>query len=186
MTSASFLTGQFLLATPGMADPRFDRSVIFICAHDENGAMGLNIAAVADNLSLGSIFTTLGIDGPSAVPSAPIYLGGPVEREKGFVLHSLDIESDSMNIAGQWGLSSSVAMLRAIAHGRGPGKWVMAMGYAGWGSGQLENELTQNGWSTMPADDELLYETEPEKKWHRAWEKQGIDPSQLSHHFGSA
>lgn len=181
-----FFSGQFLLATPGMGDPRFSRSVIAICSHDENGALGINIGDTSDEISFHGILKQFDI-ATDDVDDQLVYLGGPVETQRGFILHSLDMNlSDTLQVGDRWGLSSSVDILRAIAKGRGPKQWLAALGYSGWGQGQLENELTQNGWSIVAGDPQWLYASSAKDKWLTAWEAQGIDPAKLSSEFGSA
>ena len=143
MNDNIFFSGQFLLATPGMADPRFARSVVAICSHDENGALGINIGETVEGISFHDVLKQFEID--------------PGDE-----------------------------MLSAIAQGRGPAKWIIALGYSGWGEGQLEAELTQNGWSIAEGSPDWLYETGSADKWSMAWEAQGIDPTKLSSGFGSA
>lgn len=186
MVQPRFFSGQFLLATPGMGDPRFDRSVIAICSHDENGALGINIGDTSDEISFHGILKQFDI-GTDEVEDRLVYLGGPVETQRGFILHSLDMNlSDTLQVGDRWGLSSSVDILRAIAKGRGPKQWLAALGYSGWGEGQLEQELTQNGWSIAEGKTEWLYDWSVEDKWIEAWHEQGIDPAKLSSGFGSA
>jgi|TARA_R110000851_G_scaffold45132_25_gene110650 putative transcriptional regulator len=186
MNDNIFFSGQFLLATPGMADPRFARSVVAICSHDENGALGINIGETVEGISFHDVLKQFEID-PGDAPNREIFLGGPVETQRGFILHSLDINMlDTVQVGDRWGLSSSIEMLSAIAQGRGPAKWIIALGYSGWGEGQLEGELTQNGWSIAEGSPDWLYETGSADKWSMAWEAQGIDPTKLSSGFGSA
>ncbi|WP_373492063.1 YqgE/AlgH family protein [Parasphingorhabdus sp.] len=181
-----FFSGQFLLATPGMADPRFARSVVALCSHDENGALGINIGEPVQGIGFHDILQQFDIDS-GAVPDRAVFLGGPVETQRGFILHSLDINMlDTLQVGNCWGLSSSVEMLGAIAQGRGPEKWIIALGYSGWGAGQLESELTQNGWTIAEGSPDWLYETESGDKWLMAWQDLGIDPTKLSSGFGSA
>ena len=186
MIEPTYFSGQFLLATPGMADPRFARSIIALCSHDDEGALGINIGTTSSEISFHGILEQFDID-PGSSADADVFLGGPVERQRGFILHSLDINlSDTLQVGDQWGLSSSVDILRAIAAGRGPENWIIALGYSGWGSGQLEIELTQNGWAVAPGEPEWLFETGSKDKWDMAWKSQGIDPKKLSGGFGSA
>jgi len=181
-----YLSGQFLLATPGMADPRFAKSIVAMCAHDENGALGINLGETSADISFHDILDQFEID-HSNIGNRAVFIGGPVEGHRGFILHSLDINlSDTLQVSDKWGLSSSIDMLRAIANGRGPEKWTIALGYAGWGQGQLEMELTQNGWSTAPGNPEWIYENRSKNKWDMAWKDMGIDPTRLSGGFGSA
>lgn len=186
MSSPRFFSGQFLLATPGMGDPRFARSVIAICSHDENGALGINIGDTSDEISFHGILEQFDIE-TDGVKDQLVYLGGPVETQRGFILHSLDMNlSDTLQVGDRWGLSSSVDILRAIAKGRGPKKWLAALGYSGWGEGQLEQELTQNGWSIVRGEVDWLYNSNSKDKWLEAWQSEGIDPAKLSSGFGSA
>ncbi len=186
MDDTIFFSGQFLLATPGMADPRFARSVVAICSHDVNGALGINIGETVEGISFHDILKQFDIDTADA-PDREVFLGGPMETQRGFILHSLDINMlDTLQVGNSWGLSSSVDMLNAIAKGRGPEKWTIALGYAGWGEGQLEDELTQNGWSIAKGTPDWLYDTGSADKWVMAWEALGIDPNKLSSGFGSA
>jgi putative transcriptional regulator len=185
MSNSNFLTGQFLLSTPGMGDPRFRRSVIAMCAHSAEGAMGIGLTESAD-VSFRDILAQLKITASPAI-DRPVGIGGPVDTKRGFILHSLDCcFSDTIDVAGRWGLSNSVEMLRRIAAGRGPRHWHLALGYAGWGAGQLENELTQNGWSIAPGNADWIFATERKERWVHAWRAQGIDPAALSGQFGSA
>lgn len=186
MNAPLYFSGQFLLATPGMADPRFARSIIAICSHDENGALGINIGETSSDISFHGILEQFDIV-PDALKDRDVFVGGPVEKQRGFILHSLDFNlSDTLQVGNLWGLSSSVDILGAIAKDRGPEKWIAALGYSGWGAGQLEHELTQNGWSVTQGEPDWLYETEAKDKWEMAWEAQGIDPNMLSGQFGSA
>ncbi|WP_337658462.1 YqgE/AlgH family protein [Sphingorhabdus sp. Alg231-15] len=186
MEDAVYFSGQFLLATPGMADPRFSRSIIAICSHDEHGALGINIGEISTDISFHGILEQFDIE-PDELDDRNVFVGGPVEVHRGFILHSLDFNlSDTLQVGDRWGLSSSLDILGAIAKDRGPKKWIAALGYSGWGAGQLEHELTQNGWSVTPGEAEWLYETRAKDKWEMAWQSQGIDPNKLSGQFGSA
>lgn len=185
MADAPYLTGQFLLATPGMGDPRFGRSIIAMCAHDENGALGINLGEVAD-IRLHQILDECEITARD-VADRPVFIGGPCEVQRGFVLHSLDFQlTDTLLVSDRWGLSSSLDLLDAIAQGKGPDKWELALGYAGWASGQLEEELTRNGWSVASGEPGWIFDFDRDGKWELGWRSQGIDPANLSGHFGSA
>lgn len=185
MTQPPYLVGQFLLATPGMADPRFQRSTVAVCAHDEEGALGINLGELSD-IRFHQILEQLDLD-RGEVADRPVFVGGPCELQRGFVLHSLEFQlSDTLIVADRWGLSSSVDMLSSIARGKGPKRWEIALGYSGWGAGQLEGELTQNGWSVASGEPDWIFELPREDKWSGAWRSQGIDPGQLSTGFGSA
>lgn len=186
MDDPLYFSGQFLLATPGMADSRFARSIIALCSHDEHGALGINIGEVSPDIRFHEILEQFEI-APEQSDNCPVFIGGPVESQRGFVLHSLDINlSDTLQVGDKWGLSSSIDMLRIIAKGRGPKKWILALGYSGWGEGQLESELTQNGWSITEGHMDWIFESQSSNKWEMAWHAQGINPAQLSTGFGSA
>ena len=186
MDSARFLTGQFLLATPGMGDPRFAHAVIAICAHDSKGAVGIGIGATVNGLGLHDVLEQFEI-APGDAPNAPIHFGGPVETRRGFVLHSPDWEGqDTVAVAGRWALSGTVDVLRAIAAGSGPARWTVALGYAGWGEGQLEDELTRAGWLNVPGDPALIFDTGAADRWAQAYERAGVDPRLLATEIGRA
>lgn len=186
METAPFLTGQFLLATPGMADPRFDHAVIAICAHDENGAVGIGIGATINGLGLHDVLEQFEI-APGEAPDAPIHFGGPVETRRGFVLHTCDWSGqDTIQVASRWALSGTVDVLRAIAGGAGPSRWSVALGYAGWGAGQLDGELAGPGWINVPGDPALIFEAEASERWVRAFESAGVDPRLLTNATGTA
>lgn len=180
------LTGQFLLAMPGMSDPRFDHAVIAMCAHDGQGAMGVGIGAQIDDLGLHEILDQFDIAIGSA-PDAPVHFGGPVEPGRGFVLHSSDWGGqDTINVAGRWSLSGTIDILRAIAEGRGPSRWVVALGYAGWGPGQLDAEMTRHGWFNTAASPDLIYDVAAQHRWSTAFGRAGIDPRLLASSAGTA
>ncbi|MEL6875750.1 MAG: YqgE/AlgH family protein [Pseudomonadota bacterium] len=181
-----YFSGQFLLATPGMADRRFERSIIAICSHDEHGALGINIGQISKDITFHAILDQFDISAGECEDEL-VYVGGPVEMHRGFVLHSLDFNlSETLQVGDRWGLSSSLEILEAIVAGKGPRNWMIATGYAGWGAGQLEEELTQNGWSVTPGNTDWLFQSGETDKWHMAWQEQGIDPGRLSGQFGSA
>ena len=181
-----YFTGQFLLAMPGMSDPRFDHAVIAMCAHDSQGAMGIGIGEQIDDLGLHEILDQFDISAGVA-PNAPVHLGGPVEPGRGFVLHSNDWGGqDTINVAGRWSLSGTIDILRAIAEGRGPSRWVVALGYAGWGAGQLDGEMTRHGWFNTPATPELIYDVATRDRWSRGFASAGIDPRLLANSAGTA
>ena len=186
MESARFLTGQFLLATPGMRDPRFDRAVIAICAHDAEGAVGIGIGATIAGLTLHDVLGQFEI-AIGGAPDSAIHFGGPVETRRGFVLHSADWGGqDTVHVANRWALTGTVDVLRAIAEGNGPTRWTIALGYAGWGAGQLEGELTGPGWVNVPGDPEVVFATEATDRWTRAYETAGVDPRLLATGTGTA
>ena len=162
----SFLEGKLLIAMPGMSDPRFEKSVIFMCAHSADGAMGLIINKPIDGLSFRELMLKLGIDGTATRTNAPILFGGPVQMGRGFVLHSADYDSSetTMHFTPEISLTATVDILRAISEGRGPEKSVLALGYAGWGEGQIEAEILANGWIHCDADPGLVFDTDYEAR----------------------
>lgn len=185
-SSPSFLTGQFLLALPGIGDPRFERAVIAMCAHDSEGALGIGIGATIDGLTFHDVLEQFGI-ATDGVPAAPVHFGGPVEPRRGFVVHSTDWSGqDTVEVAGRWSLSGTVDVLRAIAEGQGPTQWLVALGYAGWGEGQLDTELTRHGWLNVPGDEALLYDTDADDRWQAGFAGAGIDPRLLAPSTGNA
>ncbi|WP_066549731.1 YqgE/AlgH family protein [Sphingomonas sp. CCH15-F11] len=186
MSTPAFLTGQFLLAMPGIGDPRFERSVIAMCAHDENGALGIGIGSEIEGLGLHELLGQFDI-APGAAPDAPVHAGGPVEPMRGFVLHSTDWGGqDTIEVAGRWNLSGTIDVLRAIAEGTGPSRWLVALGYAGWGEGQLDGEMTRHGWFSTPGELALLYDVPARSRWERAFSGAGIDPRLLASSAGRA
>ncbi len=186
MTQSAFLSGQFLLAMPGMQDPRFEHAVIAMCAHDEKGAIGIGLGAVIQGLGLHDLLEQFEI-APGDAPNAPVHFGGPVETRRGFVVHSLDwAGQDTIDVAGRWALSGTVDILRAIAEGRGPTRWVVAIGYAGWGEGQLDDELARPGWFNVRGDLTLLYDTAADTRWASAFTAAGVDPRLLVADVGNA
>jgi putative transcriptional regulator len=183
----SVLTGKLLVAMPQMSDPRFARSVVYLCAHSEDGAMGLVVNRVIDSLSFPNLLDQLGLEPGPGVGEVPIHFGGPVESSRGFVLHSADYVQDStLVIEDEIALTATLDVLRAIAHGRGPARSVLALGYAGWAPGQLDAEIQANGWLVVPADVDLVFGVDNEAKWNQAIAKLGIDISLLSAEAGHA
>lgn len=181
------LTGMLLVAMPGMPDPRFARSVIYLCAHAPEGAMGLVVNQVADNVTFPHVIGQLGIQASAACADTPVHVGGPVETSRGFVLHSADYVQDStLVIDEQFALTATIDVLRAIAEGHGPRRRVLALGYAGWGAGQLDAEIQANGWLVVPADPEIVFGHDNEAKWLQALRAIGVDPSLLSSTAGHA
>lgn len=181
-----FLTGQLLLAMPGIGDPRFERAVIAMCMHDERGALGIGIGQLAPRIGLHTLLKQFDIPTGEA-PDTAVLVGGPVEPQRGFVLHSLDWGGqDTMEVDGRFALTNTVDVLRAIAEGKGPARWLPALGYAGWGEGQLDEEMTRHGWFTVEATEALLFDTPVEKRWQAAFKSAGIDPRLLSASAGQA
>ncbi|MET3591352.1 putative transcriptional regulator [Mesorhizobium shonense] len=188
-----FLDDQFLIAMPGMKDDRFTRSVIYICAHSDEGAMGLIINQTQQML-FPDLLVQLGIMNEQEAIRLPAHArdfvvrnGGPVDRSRGFVLHSGDYRVESsLSVSDDICLTATVDILRAISTGRGPRHALMALGYAGWGAGQLESEIAENGWLTCPATTELLFDADIERKYDRILASIGIDLAHLSAAAGHA
>jgi putative transcriptional regulator len=186
MDQPPFLSGQFLLAMPGMGDPRFEKAVIAMCVHDENGALGIGLGRIVPRIGFHELLRQLDIP-PGVAPDVPIHAGGPVEPQRGFILHSLDWGGqESVQVGDRWTLTATLDILRAIAEGRGPTQWVAALGYAGWGAGQLEEEMWGNGWFATPGNDELLYECDVKSRWDSAFRSAGVDTRLLTADFGTA
>ncbi len=185
-----FLSGKLLLAMPGMADPRFERAVIALCVHDENGAIGIGISHKRSGMSVRGLLRQLDID-PGEAPERGVLHGGPVEPGRGFVLHSADWGGqDTLHVAGANGslfaLTGTIDILRAIAEGRGPKRWIVALGYAGWGNGQLEKEMTRHGWFAATGGAAILFETRADERWAASFNAEGIDPRLLVSETGVA
>lgn len=183
------LTGQYLIAMPDMGDPRFDRAVIYLCAHSSDGAMGLILNKPAPELPLRGLLEQIGITPTDAMPEMPVHFGGPVENGRGFVLHSRDYQTGNdttLEVAEHVGMTATMDILEDIAQGKGPDHCLLALGYAGWGPGQLERELQENGWLTTPGPDTLIFAPEPDRKWEAALAVMGINPLMLSSTGGSA
>ncbi len=183
-----FLDGKLLVAMPGMGDPRFDKAVVFICAHSPEGAMGLIINKPAERLKFDDLMTQLGIDWDGELASPAVHHGGPVEHGRGFVLHSRDYQSEgsSMKIGDSFGMTATLDILTDIALGKGPKRALLALGYTGWAPGQLEAELQANGWLIAETDPELVFAAKDSEKWHQAITGLGIDPRMLSAAGGRA
>ena len=187
-TKAEFLDGQLLIAMPGMQDPRFHRSLVFLCAHSADGAMGIIVNKCADNLKLGDLFVKLGIPVGDLIAGARVHYGGPVETGRGFVLHSSDYTADeaTMKVDDGTSMTATLDILHAMAGNRGPHRAIVALGYAGWSPGQLEAELRANGWLACEADQDLLFSPDEDKKWDMALAKLGVHPAMLSSTGGRA
>lgn len=190
-----FLDGQFLIAMPSMEDGRFAHTVVYVCAHSEEGAMGIILNQSASNLTFADLLQQLGIieeGDPIRLPSPAdrmlVHRGGPVETGRGFVLHTDDffIESSTLPIDDGICLTATLEILKAIAEGRGPEQALLALGYAGWAPGQLESEIQANGWLTAPADPLIIFDQDNASKWERALALIGIDAGMLSSDIGHA
>ncbi|MFV3128288.1 YqgE/AlgH family protein [Niveispirillum sp. KHB5.9] len=181
------LTGHLLIAMPQMPDPRFEKTVIYICAHSAEGAMGLVVNRLFDGITFTSLLHQLDIDITSPARELRVHFGGPVESGRGFVLHSGDYNREgSMPVDDGVVLTATVDILRAVAEGQGPERAILALGYAGWGPGQLDQEMQQNGWLHAPADSSILFDPELDGKWEKALAKLGINLSMLSADIGHA
>lgn len=182
------LSGKLLIAMPGMGDPRFDRSVIYMCAHSEEGAMGLIVNQPAPDLAFGDLLEQLEIDPTDESLPTQIHVGGPVEHGRGFVLHSGEyiIAESTLRVNDDFGMTATLEILEDMAIRRGPKRALLALGYSGWAPGQLEEEISHNGWLTCDASPELVFATENSKKWEKALATLGIDPLMLSASAGRA
>lgn len=181
------LAGQLLIAMPQMQDHRFVRSVILLCAHNEEGAMGLVVNKLIESPTLPELLKQLGIPTTGMSGRMHVHFGGPVETGKGFVLHSADyIEDGTLVVGNNLALTTTLDILRAIGSGGGPRRSLLALGYAGWGPGQLDQEMQANGWLHAAADEGIVFDDDLSDKWQRALGKLGIDPLALSGDAGHA
>lgn len=190
-----YLDGQMLIAMPQMGDKRFARSVIYVCAHSKDGAMGIIVNQPARSVTFSELLVQLEVIAPderiqlpSGVEPVQVLRGGPVESGRGFVLHSADffLDNSTLPIADGISLTATLDILRAIARGDGPHRAVLALGYAGWSAGQLEGEILRNGWLSCPADPSLVFDPDLETKYPRALGKLGVDLAMLSNEAGHA
>jgi putative transcriptional regulator len=184
----NFLEGKLLIALPGMSDPRFAKSVIFICAHSSEGAMGIVINRPIEGLGFREMARKLDLAVMATTPDFPVLSGGPVETGRGFVLHSADYKADQSTLAvsDNVSLTATLDILRAMVEGHGPQHALFALGYSGWGPGQIEGEIQMNGWLHCDADQIILFDTAIDAKWNASLRKLGIDSSGLSAHAGRA
>ncbi|MBT3660283.1 MAG: YqgE/AlgH family protein [Rhodospirillaceae bacterium] len=184
---SAYLSGQLLIAMPGMTDPRFEKSVIYVCAHNSDGAMGLVVNRSIDSLTFPELLEQLEIDSDDGGEPIRVLFGGPVEQARGFVLHSPDYLQDaSLVVDENIALTATIDILKAIAGGIGPHQCLLALGYAGWGPGQLDTEIKSNGWLNVDADSDLVFGIDLDDKWAKAMAKIGIDPRMLSDDAGHA
>ncbi len=191
----SYLNGQLLIAMPTMQDPRFARSVVYMCTHTKDGAMGLIINQRADNISFPELLVQARIvkEGtedsvPPAVQAMHVHVGGPVETGRGFVLHTAEFQGkdSTVSIDDTMSLTATIDILRAIAKGRGPARSLLALGCAGWSAGQLDREIQANGWLHCPSDPDLVFDPELDRKYERALARIGVNPSHLVSQAGHA
>ncbi len=182
------LTGKLLIAMPGMGDPRFDHSVVYICSHGEDGAMGLIVNKPSD-LRIKTLLGQLNIAcNIPVIGERLVHFGGPVEMSRGFVLHSADYEANlhSMQISTDFSMTATLDVLEDLASGRGPLNSMLTLGYSGWGPGQLEDEIAMNGWLTTDATSKLVFDVADDEKWEAALATLGVDPLTLSASAGRA
>jgi putative transcriptional regulator len=182
----TWLNGHLLIAMPGMQDPRFGRTVLYICSHSPEGAMGLIINRTYGEIRFTDLMNQLGIAG-QAIRELPVHFGGPVDSSRGFVLHSADFQADqTLVVNGSVALTATRDILQAIVRGTGPNRAIFALGYAKWVAGQLDSEIQANDWLTVPADRDLIFDRDLDTKWQRAIGKLGFDPAMLSAEAGHA
>jgi putative transcriptional regulator len=183
-----FFAGQLLIAMPGISDPRFERSLILVCAHDARHAMGLAINRPVEGLTVPDLLARLDIQSQIKAPPDLVLIGGPVERERGFVLHTDDyLVEHSLEVGGGLALTPTRDALEAMAQANGrPRRSALALGYAGWGAGQLEDEIKENVWLTCEPDERLIFGGDHDHKWAQALGKLGVDPERLSAVAGRA
>lgn len=188
MAAEMDLDGKLLVAMPGMGDPRFEKSVVLICAHSDDGAMGLIVNKPTPELSFANLLEQLNIPRAAEGRDIHVHYGGPVERGRGFVLHSRDYRGGpaTMEIDARFAMTATLDILEALARGAGPARALLALGYAGWGPGQLEQEILANGWLIGQAEEEVVFAADDPGKWGKALKTMGIDPIALSGSAGHA
>ncbi len=186
--AAMDLTGKLLIAMPGMGNPRFEHSVIYVCAHSEEGAMGLIVNKPSPDIKLRELLEQLEVQVDAGLPRMPVHFGGPVEHARGFVLHSPDFTSaaHSLEVDERFRMTGTLDILEAIGRGLGPERAILALGYAGWGEGQLEDEIAQNAWLTCDATPELVFGEADDSKWEAALGTLGVSALTLSSEAGHA
>jgi len=187
-TTVTDLSGRMLIAMPGMGDSRFDHSVVVMCDHSEDGAMGLIINKASADLDMPSLLSQLDIDSMADLSRAKVHFGGPVEMGRGFVLHGDDYRgsSSTMQVVDGVRMTATLDVLEDIAAGRGPGQWQMMLGYSGWAAGQLEGELAQNAWLVCDASPRLIFDLPDAAKWEASLESLGVTAVALSASGGRA
>ncbi|MCB1783501.1 MAG: YqgE/AlgH family protein [Alphaproteobacteria bacterium] len=186
-----YLTGKLLLATPAMGDPRFHRAVILMCAHDENGAMGLMVNHSLPGVAFHDLVKQLKIESDIMIDFSALHLpvmnGGPVEAARGFLLHSIDFHrEETVTVDDAYGITGTLEALKDIAAGRGPDHLLFILGYAGWSAGQLDQEIQDNAWLVVDPNPEIIFHANPDEKWPMAVRSLGIDPGMLSSLAGRA
>lgn len=179
--------GQLLIAVPHMEDPRFRHSLVYMCSHSRSGAVGLVVNKLIEDMPFADLLEQLDIETGDQSKAIRVHFGGPVEPGRGFVLHTSDYSIDgTTGVAGGMALTATTDILRDIALGRGPAQSLLALGYSGWGPGQLDREIQDNGWLVVPADTALLFDADIDSKWQRAYAKLGVEPGALSQTSGRA
>ncbi|MEQ5869709.1 YqgE/AlgH family protein [Sagittula sp. NFXS13] len=182
------LTGRLLIAMPGMEDPRFEWGVVLLCDHSADGAMGLIINKPAQDIDMSALLTQLDIENTADLGALPVRYGGPVEMGRGFVLHSPDYASavTTLEVTDDLSMTATLDVLEDLGKGQGPEKWLMMLGYAGWGPGQLEHEIAENAWLVCEAAPSLIFGLTDTDKWEAALETLGVSPMMLSSEGGRA
>jgi putative transcriptional regulator len=182
------LTGKLLIAMPGMGDPRFERSVIYMCAHSDEGSMGLIVNKPAPGVKMDDLLAQLSIPKGDGSRGVIVHFGGPVEHGRGFVLHSADYAQNesTLQVDPRFGMTATLDILQDMAAGAGPRQRIVALGYAGWGPGQLDSEIHRNGWLTCDATPEIVFAPDDSSKWTAALKSLGVDPLTLSATAGRA
>jgi putative transcriptional regulator len=192
---AATLVGRFLVAAPSMPDERFQKSVVFICKHDDDGALGIIVNNKVEDLPLGQVYKQLGIELPKDTPEVPVLFGGPVETSRGLVLHSADYKrEETLMIEGGMALTASLEILKDMAGGAGPKNAWLALGHSGWAPGQLDREMQDNAWLVVDGDSTLVFDADLASKWQKALDKLGgmtsaggkFDPASYSSQAGRA
>ncbi len=182
-----WLTGKMLIAMPSMQDPRFARTVTFMCQHGPEGAMGLVVNRLYGDINFHSLLQQLNIKVDEGTRELPVHFGGPVDPVRGFVLHSTDYAQEStLKISDTIAMTATVEILKELSEGKGPSRAILALGYAGWGAGQLDAEMQTTGWLVAPADEDIIFDNGTGDKWERALAKLGVSPSLLSGYVGHA
>ena len=182
------LTGKYLIAMPGMGDPRFLEAVIYMCSHSDGGAMGLIVNKPVPDLDFGELAEQLEIDSDEPFPKVPVHYGGPVENGRGFVLHSrdYDLNTATLKVTDTIGMTGTLEVVEDIAQGFGPDQALFALGYAGWSPGQLEGEIRSNGWLVLTGEDDFIFTKDPSTSWGKAFDQLGVDRRFLSGEAGRA
>ncbi len=186
-TKSAYLEGQLLIAMPAMTDPRFERAVIYVCAHNAEGAMGLVVNKLLDDIVFEELLSQLEITPAESSPQLNVHFGGPVEAQRGFVLHTAEyVGKGTVVVDDQVALTATLDILKELANGSGPKSNMLALGYAGWGPGQLENEFGENAWLHAPFNEDLVFDGDIDTKWQRALNSIGVNLSTLSGTAGRA